>query len=516
MTFPLLLRRALGCLVLCALLMVSVSGCDILRKEPFELEKWSPGPDYRGDGSDVALRLEFSSDCDRASVENAFSLTEDGQRVRGAFTWSGRILAFSPYAAYRPNREYALTIDEGASDCRGVSLEKTVEETFWTHSTGGAETERGSVVEFDPSDGATFPEPRREIVLRFSRPVTAADCRDLVSFSPSISGTWSVDGETSGTAARFKPIVDWETGAEYRVEVPESMVDYERVRFGRSASSRFRRGSDSTPPQLEAFEILDSGGALVAAVEPGSEFPGLNRGDRIRFRFSEPVDLSSVDTRIIAEPSLSLVRKTLGGISASAVYEPAELPSWGSRIVVRLSSGVRDPSANEAVSYGPYRLSFDGAASRPPVLVGIRLPLAPGAADEASRMLAAFAAGDAFTSIDISGGADRYPTDTAVATTVEVYCVLADGASVDPFSVMEKFRVSATNGALSFSPRNVRTSSFTYAVPYGPWAGCARFEVDGYLTNRTAAGVVTFELSSGFSDSLLNRTTEAAILPLLK
>ena len=511
------MSRASPVLLAALLAAAALPSCDILREEPFELESWEPGSDYAGDGSDAAVSLTFSTDSDRPSVENAFSATEDGSPVRGSFAWKGRTLVFSPYAPLRPNREYRIIVEEGARDEEGVSLDGAVELVFWTRASGSGAGDRGSVLSFSPADGETVSDPRSPVVLTFSRPVAAADCRDYVSISPSAAGSWSVDGGgPSGTVARFTPVADWEEGKEYAVEVSDDMVDAERVRFGRSASSRFVRGTDAAAPALAGVDTLDGAGAAVAEASASAENALWERPYRLSLRFSEPVDLASLDSRVTCEPGVSLERETTGASAATVVYRTTELPAWGSRFALRIAEGYRDAAGNAGKAAGPYRFVFDGPASRPPRFVGIRLPLAPGGADEAAKLLTAYGVADAFAAIDVQAGAGRYPTDVATATVIEVYVELAQGATVDPFSAMEKFRLEATNGALSFSARRVRADAFAYPTPHAPWAAYARFQVEGYLTNRTSAGVVTFTVESGFADSAGNPTPAAAALPLLK
>jgi hypothetical protein len=103
-----------------------------------------------------------------------------------------------------------------------------------------------------------------------------------------------------------------------------------------------------------------------------------------------------------------------------------------------------------------------------------------------------------------------------VETWVELYFDMAPGAAVNLFSLMDLFRIEATNGALKFVPRSVWASGFTWAAPHAPWAGYTRVELKGVLINYPASGLVRFIVEKGLEDSRGNQSAGAFELPLVK
>jgi hypothetical protein len=494
-----------------AVLTLLVS-CDLLRGAPFKVVEWSPGDGYRAPLSFSSVSVRFSSQPDRESVERAFTLEADGSAVRGTFAWDGVTVSFAPYSPFSAQADFVLTLSEDAHDEDGVSMDAAFEGRFSTRASG----DRPSVSSTLPADCGTLPSATSAVEIRFSTPVDAAACGAAVSFSPSRIGSWTVDA--AGTTARFAPAESWPLDAETTVTVSADLVDREGRKAGAEHRFSFRVGTEAGEPHLIEAAAIDAQGvvALVLSADEEAdaavtENPRWEGPWRLRLRFSEAVELASLDSHLTADGGPTLTRETALDRSDAAVYRFTERPEWGTRFAFRISAGVSDGAGNASSSASLFRITADGLRSRPPRLVGLRLPLAPEAAD---RELTAYAADYPYADFDIE--AAHYPLDAATSTEIELYFELAGGASLDRNSIMEKFRVEATNDALSFSAMNVVTSGFVTAAPHAAWASYARCQVSGTLTNRTAGGVVTFSVAAGLMDSEGNVTGAAAALPLVE
>jgi hypothetical protein len=200
--------------------------------------------------------------------------------------------------------------------------------------------------------------------------------------------------------------------------------------------------------------------------------------------------------------------ETPPGYAASVLFALTEKPVWGSRFLFRLSPGVRDEEENESGGTSLFRVRADGPYSKPPLLVGIRLPMDPGAADELIRR---YSPADAFEALPLIGG-----SGAGTNAWIELYFDTAPGAAVDLFSLMDLFRLEATNGALSFSPQDIRSSDFSCPLPLPEWAAYFRVEIQGLLINGISSGMVSFYIGAGLLDTLGNRNTGIFRLPLYK
>jgi hypothetical protein len=157
-----------------------------------------------------------------------------------------------------------------------------------------------------------------------------------------------------------------------------------------------------------------------------------------------------------------------------------------------------------------WRIRADGEHSKPPVLIGLRFPKDP----VSCSPLLTYTPDN--LSADFPVESECYSFDKGTATWMELYFETADGADIDRFSLMDCFKFSATNGALSFSPRSVATTTFSITGPVPLWEKYCRVEILGVMTNHPYTGMVTVEIGAGLKDSLGNAGVEARHILLLK
>jgi hypothetical protein len=488
--------------------------CDILRDSPFEVESWSPGGGYHPAAEKIAVSVLFSHEPDRPMAERAFSLTEDGGPLGGSFRWEGRRLDFIPALPLKKDRDYAIAIATDARDRRGLSLERQFEASFSTR----AGTERPRLISTDPGSGEPL-EGRRDLEIRFSQPVTVNSCVDAVSWSPPVNGVWSLaDG---GKTAIFSPQEPWKPLTRYRVSVSTAFTGANGLALEKEFSCRFGASPDKEPPVLSrAWGIRDDGTGIELFPEdfenPAAENALWEADMRLRLDFSEPVDLAALQSRLSVEPQGTLVLETEPGFAAQALFAFAEKPVYGGRFLIRLQGGVPDEAGNGSVEARVFRVFTGGEGSKPPVLAGIRLPLAPGETGMADQSPLALLPDQNFAVLPIGNGSSHFPYERPVPLWVELYFDTAPGAKVDLFSLMNLFSLEAGNNALSFHPKSVQAENFTWTDPQPGWESFQRVEIRGNLTNTVKSGMASFRIRPGLLDSRGNRNGEEFRLVLLK
>uniref|UniRef100_A0A7C3EMD9 SbsA Ig-like domain-containing protein n=1 Tax=Gracilinema caldarium TaxID=215591 RepID=A0A7C3EMD9_9SPIR len=520
------MREKVKKLLLYMLVFVALGGCDILRDSPFKVLAWSPGEGTHLDFTGPAITLEFSHEPDRYSVERSFTCTEDGLALRGTFAWEGRRLSFYPAGGIIPNRDYRISIATDAQDGTGLSLEEAFEGRFSTRPDGN----RMVLLETNPADegilGPGLAGPCMEsVTLTFSRALKVESLYQYVSFSPTMQGLWTLEAE--GTLARFTPSQAWQNGRTYVCTIGKDLPDcYDRP-MGQSYRLHFSVGEDREPPRLITIKTLDAGGSPVQDLSftayEGDEGPDttipvneyFERTYKIALEFSEPVDPATVKNRLSFQSSLGYSLSPPYPASANLILTFTEPPIYGTVYTLSISRGVGDSQGNTSTQQVLTKFLVNGPASKPPRFIGIRLPLAPGGGP-GNEEPASYSKNDAFGNLPISSGTDHYPFDVPTDTWIEFYFDVAQGANINLFSLMNSLNLSATNGALSFAPRSMKNSDFTWNDPVPGWENYERIEVRGRLTNGTNGGIVTVSLSADLADSLGNRAGQIQSLPLLK
>jgi hypothetical protein len=513
-------QRHIPSLTLVVFLLFLTSSCDLLRDSPFEVSAWSPGEGFHDPAGNISLTLEFSHNPDQASVEHHFSFTEDGNRVAGAFFWEGRRLIFRPHGALEKNRDYAIILAADASDEGGLSMDQRFEGNFTTRE----DHVRPRFLSMVPENGTILYETQGELRLGFSPPVSLTSLRENVSLSPAMGGIWSRGAAEE--IVRFIPAEPWKQGQRYELRISASLSGDNNMSTGKDMTLVFTAGDDRGKPFLKGAWQLDGEGSMkeleeasfpaTGAAGISGENSGWEKGSRIRLEFSEPVDTSSVQSCLVAESAPPLVLETMPGLSGEMVFRFAEKPAWGSRFSIQIKPGIRDAAGNESREDHLFRIYADGLSSKPPSLIGIRLPMAPGNTGAENQELWDYSPENLFYDLPIANGEERYPYEKRTATWIELYIDTAPGAEVDLFSVMDLFHVETTNHAFSFSPRSIQGENFSVPGPRPGWEPYIRLEIRGYLINTINAGVVSFCLDPGLGDTMGNQNEKPFRISLLK
>ena len=496
-------------------IFILCGACDILRDSPFEVTEWSPGSGYHADPETLTVSISFSHDPDRASVEKHFSISGDGETVRGIFRWEGKKMNFLPFIPLEHNKDYTLRISANASDKTGLSMDWEFEGRFSTRS----DSSRPRVTSFLPAMDGVMDQSRGTCVLGFSCPVSLNSLRGSASFSPSMSGAWSL--EDGGTIAVFTPFEPWPHGRRYELRVSASLEGDNGMGMGRDFFNIFTVGVNLRPPVLtHALRLTENGGQEELVPDTMGIFfenTGWEKGDKLRLVFSDHVDLLSVGTALSAENTSPAVLETpLDCIqdvySNEAVFSFERPPSFESRFTFRLKRGIRDIYGNESAEEYSFRIFANGKYSKPPSLVGIRIPMSPDDSDD--QRLKAYGLDQLFADLPIES--DYYPYNTKTPAWIECYFDCAPGASINAFSLMEMFRVETSNNVIIFSPALVRSGGFSVFEPHPGWEQYQRMEIAGNLTNSINAGLVHFVFNQGIRDSAGNASEKQFRISLLR
>ena len=514
------MKKVIFAFLFCITLFYS---CDILRDFSYEVIAWTPGDGFHSDPEGIVISLLMSHESDKVRTEGAFSITEDNRQLKGDFQWSGSQLIFTPASPLEAGREYKISLGTGAQNNKGLSLEKKFEVIFSTRLPGNKLIVNGTF----PSDGGLISEDRGEIRIYFSDAVYLGSCIDHITFMPSVSGSWRLTDDNK--TAVFTPRDPWQKNIIYNLNISSDFPGTDGTIMGNEYFSAFSMGDDFEKPVLLGVSALLADGTSeeivfqeIYTMDPLyfslSPYNGWERSTKLELVFSKAIETGQLRNLVITEPLIQLVMETSEAYSDRVVYRISEYPEWGSSVLFRLNSGIMDLNGNMSSNNYLFRIAFNGNLSREPMLLGIRLPMAPGIVsvndDDQEPIVYMFQ--NLFSDLPIKTGDGRYPFETGTFTWMELYFDTAAGAEIDIFSLMNLFRVESTNSAVSFSPRSMVRENFTWINPAENWENFQRVEVRGFLTNTINNGIVTFHIPSGLLDTRGNRSTRDFRISLLK
>jgi len=495
------------------LIIACLVSCDILRFSPFEVTSWTPGGGYHSEPEKIAVSLVFSHEPDRASVEKNFSLTGNGSRVRGTFLWEGRKLIFSFLTPPEKNTDYVITVSADAHDTQGLSMDGVFNGEFTTRESDI----RPSLVSCFPSMYADISDPAMEVKLEFSVPVPLNVLYDYVSFTPSMQGLWRLEDEEK--LAIFTPAELWTRNSRYEIRFSTSLTDNNEMNIGNDFVSVFTTGLDREKPYLLYAQRISKDGEIFQleadrGYSGAAEFPvengGWEKDDKLSLVFSKQVDSASVKNYLSADDAPALVMETSPGYKTEFIFRFDGFPVFGSRFTFRIKPGIKDINGNETKDEYVYRIFADGKFSKPPELVGFRMPLTPGSENN----LDCFGMDSLLEKAAISE--NNYPSGERVQTWFDLYFSVAEGADIDLFSLMDLFRIETSNNVFSFSPNQIKTSGFSVFEPQTGWENFIRIEIAGYLVNTTNYGLVYFQIAAGLKDSLGNKNENSQRIIFIK
>jgi hypothetical protein len=481
---------------------------------PFSVEAWSPGEGYIENIDSISISILFSHQPDISAVERAFSVTEDGLNLDGKFSWDGKRMYFVPFAPFEKNRDYTVAIEAEACDERGVNLEKNFQGLFTTKPYGG----RPVVISVNPIDETLLSERRQEVRIEFSEMIDVSSCVNDISFSPSAGGSWSLEGKT----AVFTPKEPWKSGETYKMTISNKLQSSNGRQMGKNFISRFYTSDDDAAPSLTSASAVDKDGCFVfelAAYDAGtgkngsmiSENPLWENGYSVKLSFSEPVDTAKLKSVLSIEGAPKFTINAPPPYSSEAIISFDENPDWKSRFTITINTGLRDAAGNESSETKTFKILVNGPRSKPPVFAGFTLFKEGGGNPE---KIVSHTPADLFRTLEIPPA--DFPHETTVSAYIELYFETAANASINIFSIMDLFRVEATNNALSFTPLFAALSNFVCVDDTEEFSGLSRVEIKGLLKNSPRGGIVNFYIAPGLKDSYSNVNSEAMSVQLLK
>jgi len=496
-------------------IFLSFNSCDILRFSEFEVISWSPGGGFHSKPENIIVSIEFSREPDKPNVERNFSLTGNSVRVKGNFDWNVDTLFFTPLTPLEINTDYFITIPADAHDVKGLSLDKAFNGTFTTRQ----DNTRPFLVSYHPSIYEEIDDPKTEIILHFSSPMSLISLYENVSFAPSMTGYWRLEDEDKTVV--FTPSEQWSRNTQYEIRLSASLSDNNGMIIGKDFTSAFTAGTISEAPYLVSVSRILKDGAIIplsrggnysGAAETPVENSGIEKDDKILFEFSKPVDSASVKNYISAENGPGLILETLPGFKTEFIFKFESIPVYESRFALKIKSGIKDISDNETKEESIYRIFANGQFSKPPQLAGIRIPMAP--YNETDQKTVFYKLNSLFEEFPVTD--EFYPSGQIIKTWIELYFITAKDASIDLFSLMDLFQTETSNNVISFSPRYVKQNNFSITEPQRSMENYIRIEIEGELTNTTNFGVVNFQIAAGLLDSFGNKNEKTQRIPLLK
>ncbi|HBE02144.1 MAG TPA: hypothetical protein DC049_06655 [Spirochaetia bacterium] len=325
-----------------------------------EITDISPSDSQTEVSPSVQVVILFSEEMNYQSAESAFTLSRQGNAVKGAFSWEENTLRFIPDEALLYGLKYFVEIKREALNKHGSRLTKNYLSCFTTGSAGNFP----SVISVSPADGSVIDQIRPEISVKFSRAMNRPASETAFFFSPSSAGIFSWPADD---CLVFRPQTDIPWLAECRILIKKNAGSLDGYNLEKEFSAGFRRGTKEDIPGL--LGIYEQGNALLPVSQRylAEEAENLSSVSSIVFHFNRDIDLASFENSLSFNPYTE-------GSSATAydnegfkiVFTPRE--KFPSALSLILSATCKDSRGTETGIDKRYYLVFNAPDSSPPEL----------------------------------------------------------------------------------------------------------------------------------------------------
>ena len=367
--------KKLTSLMFLGILLWAMASCGTVMLPPLEVTSCEVGT--------ATIVVEFTLPPDLASLEDGLSVTEDGIKIEGKITISGKKAEFTPVYGIKDNYDYVVRIEAGTEDGQGHSLMDTFVYEYSTR------TEKAPFTVDFPVPEETFTENSLEtatgekiiggeihvldevssIQLEFSAPVDKKSLETGLTVTPSFE--YFLEYEKNDCLVRLVPKKQLEINQRYVVQLKNSVMDTKRNPLEKDLGWSFFYKLDEIPPEIVFKHAATSEDAVFeenSSTEITGEKLELGLEDWIILDFSEKLDLDAAASLIFLEsldigvisPSLEIIKDYKNGnrLALRPHWSGNSGDFWGSHWQLVVKTGLEDGAGNKTTEEKVLFLSY--------------------------------------------------------------------------------------------------------------------------------------------------------------
>jgi hypothetical protein len=275
----------------------------------------------------TSIEVVFSEPVQPFTAESAFRISP---ATRGAFSWSGTQMTFTPAARLPLQSAFKVRIEAGVRDRAGNSM--AAPSTLFSFETVG----NPSVVASDPADGDQQVALDTQIQIDFSTLMDTASVDRALVILPSIQTRLRWSGERLS----IEPFAALQPNQQYLVRLTTSARD----QAGTPLQQEFTLSFQTVRESLSAVTLV-----------PADQVEGVASTTPIAVIFDRPLDPSSISGSM-----LTITPAVAGSLDAVAAPGAAGLANGGPRILRFQPSGPLRSNTTYDVHLAPGLRGADG------------------------------------------------------------------------------------------------------------------------------------------------------------
>lgn len=379
------------------------------------------------------IHITFSSEPDRNSIIDAFSLTEDNTPLQGIFSFSENEAFFTPVTGIRDGYDYILTINAAAENIKGESLLSDYIYKFTTKK----ESSAPSIISVTPANQSSVTEAITELHFTFSKPVTPQSFSEAFSLSPAADNHFVWTADNSEVSVVFEK--ELKKNTRYTVKISTVLHDTDNNTLVRSFSSVFVNMPDIESPVYSISWKTESANGMIV---PSSATENIPLSSQLILSFSEQIITDSLTSFISFKPSLGMTIEPDSETKKSAVITFTEKPEWGKLYTLQINKGIKDTAGNQTEETSDFNLVFNREADRPVSFITGLFSTGSGSW---------FSIGSTNSYADMNLPVETFKTIESVSVPFYLaFRISSDSPAINLISIMKNMSIDTTNSCASF------------------------------------------------------------------
>lgn len=497
-------------------------GCTLLLLKPVTIVSFSPSSSIVHNIEQVSITVDFSQKMKKDNTTNAFSLQEDSTPIYGSTSWiTNTKLIFTPYRKLKKYKRYTITVETGAEDIYGNSLQKVFTHVF----SSSTDTSKITVINTTPTHEKKISNPFEPFIVTFSEPVKKESVLEGFSIAPSVRGIKSFDNDTT---LRFTPTDAYLYNQVYIVTLLSTISDLNGNMLSLDKKFHFSLDFDTTPPKLKTVKNYiqktktppTTGSYTLTPTPIGALHPINNEWDTrwgFHFTFNKKMNVSTFLSALSITPSIAYkIRNNNIKYQSDIILLLNSDFIYDTRYYIYIDNSLQDQFGLPIPSPVQYIIHANAKTSKPPHITNIVYSKSRVTETSTTASLTPLSYLEA---IDVSNFA------TKGYSFFDIYIDVAEGATMYSTNILEKLSIVSSNNTILISIVHAdiisaasTTSDYITNVPPSPLPTStqriARILVE--ITNKSGQAIITFTLDDSLRDSLQNKIQSSWIWKVQK
>lgn len=390
------------------------------------------------------IKIVFSQEPKKATLENSFSLLGNGALLRGRFSYAGKTVTFIPFKQFTKNVDYELLVTQNVETSNGISLDKKYTRKFSTRKELVPPRVKATV----PSCGEIVLPEICELQVDFSEPILSNCIFEAIEFNPPFEYLHLL--EENGCVLHIFPKKNLRMNTTYLFTIKQDLVDYSENKLTEPYRTFFLTGQDMLAPDYTVSCSFDEEESVTLTENINTQ---IGNNVKIKLAFDEEISEASIASRIFFYPNLDATITCNKENHREVIISFSQQPAWQYNGSLIIENGISDTAGNRTQETRKYPISVNMEKFRPVIVHKAFI--------ETGCEKDLFAIAPQYNYTDLILPAEWFPQNETVTSVLYVVVSVSNNAkTISHVSAMNGITISPTNMCVTIRMRSVDVLSW--------------------------------------------------------